>query len=210
MDFDGTCGNNVVPATQDSVRQSITHLHVRARSGSSTSGRLQLGDVSFPCRLGRSGRRHLKREGDGGSPVGLWQLQTVYFRAGRQARPRTALAVKVSKPTDAWCENVDDGCYNRKVSMPPGEGNETFWRLDGAYDIVIPTDHNARPRVRGFGSAIFFHLTREESLVTAGCIAVSKLHMRKILARCDARTKLVIWPPEGWPPGGLQKLPTRS
>lgn len=168
-----------------------------------------IGDTVFPCRLGRTGRRHIKREGDGASPVGIWQLGIVYYRSDRGVRPACSLACKSSKNTDAWCEDIDSGLYNRKITMPPGEGNETFWRSDEAYDIVIPTDHNSRPRVKGLGSAIFFHLTRSGSRVTAGCVAVAPQHMRKILARCGGVTKLVIWPSQGGPPAGLQKSPNR-
>ncbi len=185
---------------------NITYLHIRARSGCSTAGRLTVGGTSFPCRLGRTGRRHLKREGDGASPVGIWTLQDVHYRADRGRKPLSGLVSRPSRSTDAWCEDPRDGRYNRKISLPPGEGNETFWRVDEAYDIVIPTSHNTRPRVKGGGSAIFFHLTRKGAEVTAGCIAVSAADMRKILARCGPLTKLVIWPPEGVPPGVLRKL----
>lgn len=166
---------------------------------------LILGDTVFACRLGRNGRRHMKREGDGASPVGVWQLGTVHYRSDRGMRPAGGLACTASKATDAWCEDPASGQYNRKIAMPPGEGNETFWRSDEAYDIVIPTDHNSRPRVRSFGSAIFFHLTRAGSKVTAGCIAVAPHDMRKILSRCGPVTLLVIWPTQGGPPAGLQK-----
>lgn len=188
---------------------SITHLHVRARSGSSTAGRLSLGLTSFPCLLGRTGRTHLKREGDGATPVGVWQLGMIYFRPDRQQRPGTALPVRASRPVDAWCEDPRDARYNRKITLAPGEGNETFWRNDEAYDVVIPTSHNTRPRVKGAGSAIFFHLTRKGSKVTAGCVAVSGQDMRKILARCTAVTCLVIWPPEGGPPAVLRRSPSQ-
>ena len=188
--------------------RSITYLHVRARSASSTTGRLTIGQTTVTCRLGRSGRAQRKREGDGASPIGIWQLEQVYFRDGRLPRPRTGLAVRASRKTDAWCEDPADGRYNRKITVRPGEGNENFWRVDGAYDVVIPTRHNSRPRVKGGGSAIFFHLTRAGSTVTAGCIAIARRDMEKILARCGPVTFLVIWPPEGGPPGALRRSPS--
>jgi L,D-peptidoglycan transpeptidase YkuD (ErfK/YbiS/YcfS/YnhG family) len=72
-----------------------------------------------------------------------------------------------------------------------------MWREDEAYDIVFATSHNERPRVQGAGSAIFFHLTRKGSGVTAGCVAVSKSDMRKILALCGRKVLLQIWPGQG-------------
>ena len=188
---------------------SITYLHVRARSGHSVPGRLTLGQTTFPCLLGRTGRRHFKREGDGATPVGVWMLREVHYRADRLPRPSTGLTVRESRATDAWCEDPRDGRYNRKITLPPGEGNETFWRVDGAYDIVIPTSHNARPRIRGMGSAIFFHLTRPGSNATAGCVALRLRDMQKIIARCGAITCLVVWPPEGGPPAALRRSRSR-
>jgi L,D-peptidoglycan transpeptidase YkuD (ErfK/YbiS/YcfS/YnhG family) len=137
--------------------------------------------------------------------VGVWKLGDVYYRPDRCSRPATGLPAKPSRATNAWCEDAADCRYNSLISMPAGKGNETFWREDCAYDVVIPTDHNTRPRVRGFGSAIFFHLARPGSEGTAGCIAVSARDMRKILARCGRNVVLVIWPPEGWPPPVFQK-----
>jgi L,D-peptidoglycan transpeptidase YkuD (ErfK/YbiS/YcfS/YnhG family) len=171
---------------------------------------LVIGQTAFPCLLGRTGRTHMKREGDGATPIGLWQLQKVYYRADRLMRPRTALTLRASRPTDAWCEDPQDGRYNRLIAMPPGTGEETFWRGDSAYDFVIATDHNTRPRIRGRGSAIFFHLIRPGAAATAGCIAVSRDHMRKILLRCGRRTMLAIWPSAGLPAGACRKSPNRS
>jgi L,D-peptidoglycan transpeptidase YkuD (ErfK/YbiS/YcfS/YnhG family) len=51
--------------------------------------------------------------------------------------------------------------------------------------------------VKGAGSAIFFHLTRKGSNVTAGCVAVSQSDMRKILSLCRKKVKLVVWPGQG-------------
>lgn len=152
---------------------SITYLHVRARSASSTTGRLTIGPTTVTCRLGRSGRAYRKREGDGASPIGVWQLEQVYYRDGRLPPPPHR-PCRARQPEDRRRrEDPVDGRYNRKITVQPGEGNENFWRADGAYDVVIPTRHNSRPRVKGGGSAIFFHLTRAGSTVTAGCIAIS-------------------------------------
>ena len=53
----------------------ITHIHARGISLRATRGLLQLGGLSVPCSFGRAGRRHLKREGDGATPIGRWQLR---------------------------------------------------------------------------------------------------------------------------------------
>lgn len=156
-----------------------------------------MGSLTFPCALGHSGRRHLKREGDGASPVGNFGLVEVFYRPDRISRPVTGLPLRPLQPAWGWCERVGDRNYNRMVNLPYAAAYEYLCRDDDLYDVVVVTSHNRRPRVQGFGSAIFFHLSRHGFAPTAGCIAVTLPVMRTILARCDARTRLVIHPPGG-------------
>jgi L,D-peptidoglycan transpeptidase YkuD (ErfK/YbiS/YcfS/YnhG family) len=175
----------------------VTYLHVRARTENLVQARLHIGHLVFPCLIGRNGRRHLKREGDGASPVGVFELTTGFYRRDRVTKPRIPMKTRPLRPSDGWCEVPGSGFYNRHVKLPFRDGHETMWRDDAAYDIVFATNHNARPRVQGQGSAIFFHLTRKEGKATAGCVAVSLKDMQKILTLCGPRVKLVIWPGQG-------------
>ncbi|MGF1463168.1 MAG: hypothetical protein ACFB2Z_08370, partial [Maricaulaceae bacterium] len=43
-----------------------------------------------------------KREGDGASPVGVWPMRRVYFRADRMDAPQTRLALRALSHTDGW------------------------------------------------------------------------------------------------------------
>jgi len=151
----------------------------------------------FPCALGRSGRRHLKREGDGASPVGSFAVVEVLYRSDRIIRPRSALPVLPLRPRWGWCERVGDRNYNRRVLLPYAAAHEYLCRDDRLYDVVVVTGHNQRPRIQGRGSAIFFHLARPGLSPTAGCIAVTLPAMRTILAHCHPGTRLVIHPPGG-------------
>jgi L,D-peptidoglycan transpeptidase YkuD (ErfK/YbiS/YcfS/YnhG family) len=175
----------------------ITYLHIRARSERQVEGRLHIGHLVFPCIIGRSGRGRIKREGDGKTPVGLFDLRQGFYREDRGFRPAPALELRQMTKSDGWCEVPASAFYNRHVKLPFRDGHETMWRNDEAYDIVFSTSHNERPRVKGSGSAIFFHLTREGSNVTAGCVAVSKPDMLKILKLCGPKVKLAVWPGQG-------------
>jgi L,D-peptidoglycan transpeptidase YkuD (ErfK/YbiS/YcfS/YnhG family) len=192
-------------AKQQPVRKTVTYLHVRAINACSTRGTLTIGAIWVPCALGRSGRKYLKREGDGASPVGIWRLEQGFFRADKILRPRSMLPFTHLKKGWGWCETVGDRNYNRRVSIPYATSHEELSRKDDLYDIVIETDHNKRPRVQGRGSAIFFHLVRDGYGPTAGCVALSFKDMRKILARCKGKAKLVIWPPDGVPSNVFRK-----
>jgi L,D-peptidoglycan transpeptidase YkuD (ErfK/YbiS/YcfS/YnhG family) len=175
----------------------ITYLHIRARSERFANARLHIGHLVFPCIIGRSGRGRIKREGDGQTPVGVFELRQGFYRADRMAKPKSGLALRQMHRNDGWCEVSASCFYNQHVKLPFRDGHETMWRDDEAYDVVFATSHNERPRVQGFGSAIFFHLTRAASNVTAGCVAVSKPDMLKILALCGRKVRLAVWPGQG-------------
>ncbi len=175
----------------------VTHLHVRARNERTVAGRLHVGGLVFPCIIGRNGRGYRKHEGDGKTPVGVFLLRKGFYRRDRMGNPAAHLLTKVLRQSDGWCEVPGSGFYNQHVKLPFRDGHETMWRVDEAYDVVFATSHNERPRVQGAGSAIFFHLTRVGSEVTAGCVAVSKSDMRKILSLCGRKVRLAVWPGQG-------------
>jgi L,D-peptidoglycan transpeptidase YkuD (ErfK/YbiS/YcfS/YnhG family) len=176
----------------------ITHLHIRARNERCVEGRLHLGTLVFPCIIGRNGRCYRKREGDGKTPVGVFDLRQGFYRADRMGPPASGRQMLRIKKADGWCEKPGSGFYNRHVGLPFRDAHETMWREDEAYDVVFATSHNERPRVQYAGSAIFFHLTRAGARVTAGCVAVSKSDMLKILGLCrNRRIRLAVWPSQG-------------
>jgi L,D-peptidoglycan transpeptidase YkuD (ErfK/YbiS/YcfS/YnhG family) len=171
----------------------ITRLHIRAKNMNERSCRLHLGHLVFSCRIGRTGRIMRKREGDGRTPVGEFLLEQGFYRADRLPHP-PARKLRPMKPSDGWCEMPGSQFYNRQVKLPFRHAHETMVRADEAYDIVFATSHNARPRVQGAGSAIFFHLTRKGANDTAGCVAVSRKDMLKILTLCRGKVSLKVWP----------------
>ena len=175
----------------------VTYIHVRAINQSTRFARLSVGASTFPCWLGRTGLSFRKREGDGKTPIGVWTLRPGFFRADRLRKPEGGLKLAPLTADMGWCEMPASGQYNRKVRLPFRDVSESMWRTDNAYDVVFPTDHNEHPRVKGAGSAIFFHLLREGGDCTAGCVAVRGSDMKKILARCGRESVLVIWPPHG-------------
>src|SRR5690349_10502148 len=110
---------------------------VTAMSAHATRGSLRLGNLAFPCALGRNGRRTNKREGDGATPAGVWPLREVLYRPDRVHRPRTAMPVKAIRPQDGWCDAPADRNYNRPVRHPYPASAERLWRSDELYDIVV-------------------------------------------------------------------------
>jgi L,D-peptidoglycan transpeptidase YkuD (ErfK/YbiS/YcfS/YnhG family) len=156
-------------------------LTITARAPSATRGIVQLGGLTLPCALGRTGRRSMKREGDGATPTGRIPIWEVLYRSDRVRRPRTGLPSRPMRRSDGWCDAPGDRNYNKPVHHPYPASAEVMWRQDNLYDLVVILGYNRRPRVRGRGSAIFMHLARPGYAPTAGCIALSERNMRILL-----------------------------
>ena len=140
-------------------------------------------ELRLPCALGRSGRRALKREGDGATPVGAWPIREAFYRADRLRRPRTAIPLRAIRRNWGWCDAPADRNYNRFVRLPYPVSAESLWRDDGAYDIIVVLGYNDHPRRRGGGSAIFVHLARPGYTPTEGCVALSMRDLRLLLTK---------------------------
>ena len=166
--------------------------HVQALSLRATRGHLVVGLRRWPCALGRSGRRAVKREGDGASPIGCWAMLMVYYRGDRGTRPRTGLPLRPLRINDGWCDAPADRNYNRAVRLPYSASAEHLWRDDRVYDLIVVLGHNQRPRQRGAGSAIFMHLARPGFTPTAGCIALTRRDLRQVLALTHPGTRIKI------------------
>ncbi len=167
-------------------------MRVRALSARSRTGLLQFGPLRAPCAIGRGGLSRRKREGDGASPVGQYRLIEVLYRADRIARPVTRLPVRAIRRDDIWCDDPESAHYNRPARAPLAASHEKLWRDDHLYDVIVVLDHNRKPRVRGHGSAVFFHLARPGYTPTEGCIAVKLADMRRLLARAGRDTYMRI------------------
>ncbi len=175
------------------MHRPLALIHVRALSPSARDARLTAGNIDVPCRLGRTGRTFLKREGDGATPRGTWPMRQVLARRASWGWLRTRLPVRFTAPDDGWCDAEGDRNYNRAVKLPYPASHEELWRKDHLYDVVVILGHNERPRVSGLGSAVFFHLADPEGGPTAGCIAVSAADMRKVLPLCGPKTRIRVW-----------------
>lgn len=144
------------------------------------------------CALGKGGIRAIKREGDGATPLGSMRLIYAYVRRDRMRPLFSGLSLTPIRTDDGWCDAPADRNYNRPVALPYPASHERMRRNDDLYDVVVVLDANIRPRKRGMGSAIFFHLARPGHLPTEGCVAISRRDMEWLLPRLSSGTVLAV------------------
>jgi L,D-peptidoglycan transpeptidase YkuD (ErfK/YbiS/YcfS/YnhG family) len=170
----------------------LSAIRIRAAAGDSSRGWLAAGGQIIPVALGRGGIKANKREGDGGTPRGMFRPLRLWWRADRHPRPPTLLPVRAIKPEDAWCEDPASRHYNQPVLLPQDRGGDRLKRDDQLYDFIVEIDHNSAPRIKGRGSAVFLHLARDNFGPTAGCVSMTKSAMRHLLARLGPETRIMI------------------
>ena len=142
--------------------------------------------------VGKSGIGEKLREGDGITPIGIWPLRRVLYRADRLAEPHTQLPLAPIEPDQAWCDSPDDPRYNQLVRLPPGTSEEHLWRADSLYDVIVVVGFNDAPAVPGRGSAIFIHVARPDYGATAGCVALARNDLLEALAQLGPSDSLII------------------
>lgn len=173
-------------------RTTVSVLRVRRSSLDHSRGFIEAGTLRIPCAIGRSGTAYRKREGDGASVIGRFGNIQVFYRRDKGLRPRTLIGLKAIREHDGWCDDPADRRYNRRITRPYPASHEAMWRDDNLYDVVFDLDINRRPIVRGRGSALFLHIARPGYEPTAGCVAVSKGHMARLLTVVGPATMLEI------------------
>lgn len=163
------------------VEHCVKTILVRPAPRKKSRAIVQLGPLRFAAAIGRGGRTGCKKEGDGATPIAAMALLSGFLRGDRLARPKTRLPLQRTGRRMLWCDQADHACYNRPVRAPFRPGHEELYRTDGLYDLCLVLDWNVTSRRRNRGSAIFFHLIRPGYEPTAGCIAVSRRDMIRIL-----------------------------
>ncbi len=121
-----------------------------------------------------------KREGDGGTPCGVYALGPVFGYAAANA---TAMPYRQITADDHWVDDPASPQYNQWVRGAPQAASwEDMLRPDGLYRHGIVVGYNTRPIVPGKGSAIFVHLWRGPGEATSGCVALDEANLLRIIA----------------------------
>jgi L,D-peptidoglycan transpeptidase YkuD (ErfK/YbiS/YcfS/YnhG family) len=144
----------------------------------------------WPVAIGRGGLTADKREGDGATPRGTLRVTGLLYRADRMARP--APWAGPIGPRDLWSDDPRDPAYNARMRAPHPFSHERLRRPDPLYDAVVLTDWNRPEPLPGRGSAIFLHVWRGPCHRTAGCLALRRDHLLRLLPRLGPGTRIHI------------------
>jgi L,D-peptidoglycan transpeptidase YkuD (ErfK/YbiS/YcfS/YnhG family) len=170
----------------------LRSITVRSLPGRPSQGLLIAGPRAIPVALGRAGIKANKFEGDGATPAGRFHPRRLWWRADRLPRPHSTLPIRQISAADAWCEDPADRRYNHPFRRSTQEPGDRLRRADGLYDVIVEIDHNTRPRVAGRGSAVFIHVAREGFGPTAGCVALPRAELLRLVAQLTRRTEINI------------------
>lgn len=166
-------------------------LVVTAPDARSTTATLTAYDLVGGCwrraigplfaRVGRTGLRRHRHEGDGSTPLGVFTLGATFLGDGPD--PHDAFPYRRLACGDWWDEDPASPSYNELVRVPCGVAppftGEPLWLEGNAYPIFAVIEFNPH-RVPGLGSGIFLHA--DFGAPTDGCVALERPALYRVLA----------------------------
>jgi D-alanyl-D-alanine dipeptidase len=133
----------------------------------------------------------VKKEGDGKSPAGIFDLGTVF---GYSAQPLPELKFPYLALTESieCVDDVNSKFYNRIVDRsavaPDWNSSEHMRDIGESYRWGIVVDFNGtvagrnqNPPQPGNGSCVFLHIWRDQNQGTAGCTAMTPSNLETLL-----------------------------
>ena len=150
-------------------------------------------DFKFKCSIGKKGFNKNKKEGDGTTPKGIFQLGNIFYRSDRVKKPFSKLKSIIIKKNMGWCDDPKSKYYNKLIIIKKNfdMSYEKLFRKDNKYDLLILIKYNFKKIKKNKGSAIFLHLTKDYS-PTKGCIAMKKNDFEILMKLINKNTKIKI------------------
>lgn len=125
----------------------------------------------------------VKTEGDKKTPTGIYSFGSFF---GKDNAVYTHWKYRQVTADDKWIDDQTHPDYNKWiVGETTAKSFEKLLRTDELYDQAAVINYNMNPIVPGKGSAIFMHIWRGELLGTAGCVAMKKEYLEKVLHWMD-------------------------
>ena len=143
---------------------------------------------NIKCAVGKRGIGTKKKEGDLITPKGNFKIKSILYRKDRVFNFTPMVSKLPIKKLMGWCDDTRSKQYNKLIRYPFNFSAEKLYRTDNIYDIILVLNYNCNPIRKNKGSAIFIHIAKYNYSATAGCIAISKKDMRKVIKEIDKET----------------------
>ena len=156
------------------------------------SGYLKYKNFKFRCALGKNGIKKKIKEGDYITPKGKFKLIKIYYRQDKITKIKCSIKKIEIKKNMGWCDDPKSNFYNQQIKLPTKFSHEKLYRNDRIYDLLVVLNYNTKPIVKNKGSAIFIHIAKKNYKPTAGCIALKKIDLIKLLQMIKKNTKINI------------------
>ncbi len=210
LDCDALIKQSPYPVSSTTTQVIITVPEAR-RSSQATVAACELGEDghwripskgydSFAAIVGTAGvaAPGTKVEGDNKTPAGLFYIGEAfgYYPLALSAIPDLKMdyryIIHKQLPNGQELDKfIDDSTspennYNSwMIGETTAKSYENMWRPDFLYEYGAIVNYNMDPAVPGKGSAIFLHIWGENKTSTAGCIALKKPDLLKLLSWLD-------------------------
>ena len=143
------------------------------------------------CAIGKKGIGRKKKEGDLITPKGQFKIKLILYRKDR-VKLKTKLKKVAIQKNMVWCDDPKSQRYNQLVKLPFNFRHEKLYKKENIYDIVLVLNFNMSPAKKNKGSAIFIHVAKKNYKKTEGCVALSKIHLLKIVKDIKKNTLVKI------------------
>ena len=137
----------------------------------------------------RSRTGPVKKEGDLRSPAGIFRLGTAFGYASASDAAWVKLDYTPVEKTTMCIEDIASAHYNRivdeRATLSDWNSTDHMLRKDDLYEWGVFVAHNAEDPAPGGGSCIFLHVWSKNGSGTAGCTAMEKEQIKRLLAWID-------------------------
>ena len=154
-------------------------------------GLLRYKNLNFRCALGKAGVRKKIIEGDNITPLGIYKIVKIFYRKDRIKNISSKFKLFSINKNMCWCDDSKSKHYNRLIKLPTNYTHEKLYRRDCVYDLILVLNYNMKPIIKNKGSAIFIHVTKNYKK-TAGCVALKKDHLIKLVSKINKSTRVKI------------------
>ena len=154
-------------------------------------GLLRYKNLNFRCALGKAGVGKKRVEGDNITPVGIYKIVKIFYRKDRIKKISSKFKLFSINKNMCWCDDSKSKHYNQLIKLPTNYTHEKLYRRDCVYDLILVLNYNIKPIIKNKGSAIFIHVTKNYKK-TAGCVALKKDHLIKLVSKINKSTRVKI------------------